>query len=287
MPLLRMQALPGNLYTPGMGRKTHPATGVSVLRETHDNVGATDRGLMGQTPTIVALFDVLGFEERLRSDGLRKLEHAYDQLLRIVDRQHGAAILDCTVPVGDGMTAAAFGAVQVDQDYFSDTILLWTNYHFMALKWFCRVCNEAFCALLELGMPVRGAMSVGEACMDKGKRRYLGYPLVEAARVEKAQAWLGVSFGPSFAVAPFRSAFPSHAVLVFTRHRKPGCSQYIPGLVLDWPRHWRDSGRPALWPLVNRLNKNREHAYYYKNTLDFVAWSERNRNWTDKGRIST
>jgi hypothetical protein len=237
-------------------------------------------------PTIIGLFDVLGFEERLRSQGLGKLNQAYEAMLRIVDKENGAAILDCSIPVGNGATGAAFGAVSVDQDYFSDTVLLWTRYHFMGLKWFCRVCNEAFCALLELGMPVRGAITVGEAIMDKARRKYLGYPLVEAARVEKAQLWLGVSFGPSFAVDPFRSAFDSHACLVFTKHRKPGNSQLVPGLVLDWPRHWRDSGRPALWPLLNHgLSRNRKHAEYYRNTLDFVAWSERNKNWTDRGHI--
>lgn len=136
-------------------------------------------------PTIIGLFDVLGFEERLRSQGLGKLEQAYEAMLRIVDKENGAAILDCSIPVGNGATGAAFGAVSVDQDYFSDTVLLWTRYHFMGLKWFCRVCNEVFCALLELGMPVRGAITVGDAIMDKARRKYLGYPLVEAARVEK------------------------------------------------------------------------------------------------------
>ena len=45
MPLLRLLAVPGNLYAPGMGREAHPPTGVSALREAHDDVGAPGRGL--------------------------------------------------------------------------------------------------------------------------------------------------------------------------------------------------------------------------------------------------
>ena len=56
MSPLRLQAFPGNLYSSWLGREADPPTGacppkprrrwVSALRETHDNVGEADRGLM-------------------------------------------------------------------------------------------------------------------------------------------------------------------------------------------------------------------------------------------------
>lgn len=45
LPLLRLQALLGSLYTPRLGRQAHPAAGVSPLWQAHDNVGEAGRAL--------------------------------------------------------------------------------------------------------------------------------------------------------------------------------------------------------------------------------------------------
>ncbi|MCI0424078.1 MAG: hypothetical protein L0312_33525 [Acidobacteria bacterium] len=95
------------------------------------------------------------------------------------------------------------------------------------------------CETLRAELPVRGALGLGSAIMDKATRTYLGQPLVEAARAEKAQQWLGLAFGPSFASrrdVPFSADF----VRPYTKHRKPGHSDMLPGLVVDWPRMWRE-----------------------------------------------
>jgi len=45
MPLLRLQALSGNLHAPGMGWQGHPPAGVPALRQAYDDVGETARQL--------------------------------------------------------------------------------------------------------------------------------------------------------------------------------------------------------------------------------------------------
>jgi|GEM_PF-3464201 len=44
-PLLRRLVFSCNLRLLGMGRKTHPPQGVSLLRKSHDNVGMANRGV--------------------------------------------------------------------------------------------------------------------------------------------------------------------------------------------------------------------------------------------------
>jgi hypothetical protein len=52
-------------------------------------------------------------------------------------------------------------------------------------------------------LPLRGRMAVGEAILDKTNGVHLGVPLVEVARLERAQEWIGCSVGPSFGVPPY------------------------------------------------------------------------------------
>lgn len=55
---------------------------------------------MAKKPTTVALFDVLGFENRLRSDGLRDHIAAYKQLTEVVKRFQGARlVIDGAMPI--------------------------------------------------------------------------------------------------------------------------------------------------------------------------------------------
>jgi hypothetical protein len=230
------------------------------------------------TPTVIALFDVLGFESRLKSIGLRRMFAAYTSLTEVANQNKSGLIIDAA-PVGDGTSIPFAGGIVVQQDFFSDTFIFWVNYDPTRFRTFCRILNQFFCRLLQLGVPVRGGISVGELIMDKSKRTYLGEPLVEAARVEKAQQWVGMSLGPSFTRPPFGDHFDLQRVIFYTAHRKPGYSEYIPGLVLDWPRYWRSNiGRSPLIDL-RRLDADPQYSLYYQRTFDFIEYSERNPDW--------
>ena len=235
----------------------------------------------------VAVFDVLGWGDRLRSGGLDRLSAAYDRLLTIVNQRRDGAMLNCAVPTGGEGRAAAFGYLDIQQDYYSDTIILWCPYNHFCFGPFMGICLKFFCEVLRLHLPMRGGIAAGEAIMEKGSlaHYYLGQPVDEAARVEKAQDWVGVSFGPSFNTSPYNSYFEPDQVLVFLRHRKPGYSQWIPGAVLDWPRYWEKNYRDPPEKHIWRMNRDPKSSRYYERTIEFCQYSRRNRNWPQTGRI--
>lgn len=146
---------------------------------------------------VVALFNVLGFEDRISRSSLEEVHGQYKDLLSIATSKGSHAFLDAR-PAGEGSSVPFLGYVGIERDYFSDTILLWSPFSPATLKPFLHVCCSFMCETLRAELPVRGAIALGAAIMDKAARTYLGQPLVEAARAEKAQQRIGLSFGPSF-----------------------------------------------------------------------------------------
>lgn len=177
---------------------------------------------------VIALFDVLGFENRLSTDGLKRFVLAYEKLSDIVRQSRDTLIIDGGAnarEMDDGsiLSEVRMGSLIVEQAYFSDTILLWTIFDQVRFWSFCNVCAEFICEILHLGMPLRGGISIGEAHMDKKTNTYLGYPLIEAARVEKAQQWIGASFAPSFTHEPYCRMFRPESILFFTAQPESRC----------------------------------------------------------------
>lgn len=228
---------------------------------------------------VIAVLDVLGFKGRLAREGLPKLVQTYDALRRVVSRQRRGMMLNCAVPVGGPGRAAAFGLFDVGQDYFSDTILFWCPYSSFHFFPFCGALLDLFCDVLELDIPLRGGIAVGEVHIDEATRSYLGEPINEAAAVEQAQNWVGLSFGPSFARPPYNQLFEPEQVLVYRKHRKAERAALIPGAVLDWPRRWRDTRSVPAADVLRRLNTDQDHASYYQLTEEFVRFSEDNKDW--------
>lgn len=229
---------------------------------------------------LIALFDVLGFSDRIGRSSLDKIHAQYRDLIAVAARQGSHVFLDAR-PAGDGTSVPYLGYMQLEQDFFSDTILLWSPYHPEQVIPFLNVCSLFMCETLETGLPLRGAISLGKAVMDKAERTYIGPPLVEAARVEKAQEWIGVSFGPSFRSRP-DVPFRADLVRMYKKHGKPGTEALLPGLVLDWPRTWRRLHRASAIPLVEKLSYDRsseERHEYYRQTIDFIRVSDENPDW--------
>lgn len=226
---------------------------------------------------VVALFDVLGFEDRIGQLSLEEVHGQYKDLLSIATSKGSHAFLDAR-PAGDGTVVPFFGHISIEQDYFSDTILLWSPFNPATLKPFLHVCYSFMCETLQAELPVRGAITLGTAVMDKAARTYLGQPLVEAARGEKAQQWIGLSFGPSF---DSRRDVPFSADIVrpYTKHRKPGYSDRLVGLVVDWPRTWRKEYKSSAVPVLERLSLRSRVPQYYRCTIEFVRHSDANPEW--------
>ena len=100
------------------------------------------------------------------------------------------------MPTPDGHVAV--GWLVLGNTYFSDSILFWTNYSEMSLPGFTHLISETICYGIEHKLPLRGTISVGDAILDRDSGKYLGEPIIEAARTERLQKWIGVSFGSSF-----------------------------------------------------------------------------------------
>jgi hypothetical protein len=231
---------------------------------------------------VIGVLDVLGFKNRLTREGLPALRQAYDALRNVVHKQEARMLLNCAVPVEGGSRAAAFGMLDVGHELTSDSIFLWCSYSSFHFPPFCGLLLEFFCDVLELGLPLRGGVAVGEADMDKATRTYLGPALNEAASVEGAQEWIGVSFGPSFASPPF-NWFEPEQVLVYRAHRKPSKADLVPGAVLDWPRKWRDTRSTPPESVIAQLNTDPNFSKYYDNTMKFIGFSWQNKDWYRAG----
>jgi hypothetical protein len=220
------------------------------------------------------LLDVLGFSNKVRGIGLGEMDRLYQLLADKVKKISGAMALVPDVSGHIGVCSRDF-----ESHYFSDTILVWTK----ALgdptaRLFTELVAELICDGIEIGLPLRGTITFGEMIANKITNTYIGLPIIEAAETEKAQAWIGVSFGRS--VATDRAPLHADTILPFRSHYKKPENKQLNSVVVDWPRQWRQGKRPInLRNLVSALNTSPEHSLYYENTLRFIDFSEQNHDW--------
>ncbi len=238
---------------------------------------------MNDRDYIIALFDILGTEARQSGRPLSSIVPEFELFAELAQEDRDQLIIDGGVNPqlhADGTISSvcAIGSHHVEAEVFSDVNFLWCVFDLRRLELFCETCAEFFCKALHNRIPLRGGIAVGQAHMDRVKRVFVGKPLTEAERVEKAQLWVGVSFGPSFAGSPFNACLPRRHVLHFGDHRKPGHSDLIPGIVLDWPRKYRDMYGESPERALARLNTDQEHSRYYDLANAFVRHSANRKN---------
>lgn len=243
--------------------------------EISNNSASSSSGLAREL--VVALFDVLGFEDRLGRFSLEEIHEQYRELISIASSKSSHAFFDAR-PAGDGTNVPFFGFVEIEQDYFSDTILLWTRFRSGTFNPFLQMCSHLMCEALRAELPLRGAISLGDAIMNKSTRTYIGLPLVEAARAEKAQQWIGLCFGRSFTArkdVPFRADIARP----YSRHLKPGFADVAAELVIDWPRTWRNESKTSAVSILEYLSSSGKASEYYQRTIEFVKYSDSTPEW--------
>jgi len=224
---------------------------------------------------LLCFLDVLGFENLFDSmGGLKKMVECYEKLAEYVKRQKGG--LDI-IPLPDGHVGV--GWLVIGNAYFSDTILFWTQYNEMSLPSFTDLIAETICYGIELRLPFRGTISFGEAILDSQSDKYLGEPMFEAKHTEELQKWIGVSFGRSF---DNHKGFYLNTVLPYKSHYKNTKSKYATGIVVDWPRRWRESRKTDVRPLISAMDTKPKFSKYYQNTLRFIDFSDQNHDWFKK-----
>jgi len=226
---------------------------------------------------MIGMFDVLGFEKRVQRIGLDRIYGEYKELLDAVGRRD-SRLLVAALPTAENpsVCVAALGSHILEHAYFSDTILVWSNYDRVRADSFLSICADLICESILLRLPLRGALAVGPAKMEPAEGVFLGTPIIEVAHVEREQNWIGVSLGPSLHAQ--QHSFDGRLVIPYRRHLKPGAT-WARTLVVDWPRYWRDNRSEDLLSLLHRMRPRGDGREKYDMTIAFVRYSDANSEW--------
>lgn len=229
-----------------------------------------------ESKVMVGLFDVLGFSDRVRRTNLKTIFAEYEGLIKVVTSKIGSLIIR-SMANDDGTHSPAVGYLTTEHAYFSDTILLWSRFDDFRYPAFCSLCAMLVCEALTIRMPLRGAISIGPAVLDKTKNTFIGAAIVEAHEVEQAQAWLGVSYAAS--AVKYIQNFDPRLILPYESHGKEGKQHLIEGAVLDWPRIWRDSNRDDLTSALLSLQDYLGKHPYIEAAITFACYSQNRHDW--------
>lgn len=205
----------------------------------------------GPMRAILGLFDVLGFESRFAKNGLKEMARKYRLLIAAAKRAAEQpdivrAMMPDELPFtfdpgsGCGFMNVLVMPTEINHAYFSDTILLWSPYDKFSVQPFFDACVSMIQESLEVGLPLRGSISIGDVIFNREKGIFLGGALIEAARLEKDQRWIGVTLSSTFLLTPpFNHPYPYHTIPYAAHFEDPDDRKRL-ALVLDWPRAFRD-----------------------------------------------
>lgn len=251
----------------------------------------------------VCFLDILGFSKKISQDGgLEMIKDKYLQLaesIRLINDRYNEVI---SKGINEGSYWDESGDIgvfyKVNVLYGSDSIVIWSDRTWEnfkkiedistihpASKWesfpkvcdpFIQVCNEIICKSIELDLPLRGALSLGDAYFDFDKYIFIGKPIVEAAYLEGLQNLVGASFCLSFdnQIIPkkFYLNFDNYTKLEY-KGTKIIIGDYTNQNVLDWPRHWRETRKDDLITAIEKLDFD-SRVDIQENTLRFIKESE-------------
>ena len=231
---------------------------------------------------IVAVLDVLGFERMYRRIGPTGMKAAYKRLIAVARSCTDDRLELAMHSFSDTSVPTLFSA-DVSFSYFSDTLLLWAPLNQERVSPFLARCADVFLEALSLGIPLRGAIAVGEAVLNQRDGIFLGTPIIDAARLEQAQDWIGVALtGQCKSVL---SWIDSSLVAPYSAPCKAGTrGDLISGLVLDWPRRARSHRMDAL-TVLDGIQRSGSHSKYYDHARDFIAHSARTASWNREHHI--
>ncbi len=223
---------------------------------------------------LFCFLDVLGFSNLVETRGLAAIYFDYQELLKAADQQEHEGLV-----FSSWQGTPYFSMEKLQSSYFSDTIALWCPYHPRDFQSLCYSTMEVLCKAIEIGLPLRGSISVGEAILDKKRQHFVGKPIVSAAEAEKAQKWIGVTLSKEFREPPFNGSFSAACFMPYEKHLKEGTLSAVTPLVLDYPRWWRKSREPSIYEAISRLDTDPKFSCYYQNALEFAHYSATNSRW--------
>ena len=162
------------------------------------------------------------------------------------------------------------------------------EYDFRILKLFYHIMNRIQCKGLKKRLLLRGGISYGNAHFDKIRGIYLGYPLVEVAKGEGLQEWMGITLGISVFSRPIYlySVYCIHEenFIPYKSHLKKNYigENLISDFVLNWPKIWKNefNDEDPIEILIE-LNTDKSKDKYYQNTIEFIRYSNANEKWNE------
>lgn len=182
----------------------------------------------------------------------------------------------------EGQFVPALMWCPIEVSYASDSILISAPFSEDSpgfIEEFFKRCALLFCASIRCGAPLRGAISVGPGVFDIKKRIFLGPPLVEASSLESKMDFIGVAIAKSMQKI---AHIPVPLVHISDPPLNAGGSDFFGGLVLDWPRIWRetfeDSAEKYLSEMcIDGLPEQIRARYQY--AIEFFHFSDANSDW--------
>lgn len=224
-----------------------------------------------------AMFDVLGFSGWVKSAGLQTVLDSYHSLIeRTVTKPNEKGSLS-TVQTPEGALFAVIGPPSYA--HFSDTILLWCPLVPPLVGDFVERCSDLICEALAMDIPLRGALTLGDAVLDSKTNFFLGEPIVEAANLEKGQNWVGLTLGISAVWSPFLAQLHGTTIIEYAPPMKEKFKEYASTIVVDWPRRWRDNHGECPSAKLRALNTDPNYSFYWDNTIKFAEFSLQKHDW--------
>ena len=243
------------------------------------NQPATTRGLTKPEVSryMFAMFDVLGFSRWMRTAGLQAVLDAYHLLIEKVVMPTGENGGLSAIQTPDGALFAVTGPP--GYAYFSDTILMCQPLVPAFVDDFISRCGDLVCEALAMDIPLRGALTLGDAVLSTVSDFYLGEPVIEAANLEKAQNWIGLTFGKTAVWSPFLAQMHGTSIIEYEPPTKEHLRDFALPIVLDWPRKWRGKFGHCPTAKLRELNSDPHYSTYWDNTIAFAEYSLAKHDW--------
>lgn len=254
----------------------------------------------------ICFLDILGFSEKIcQDDGLELIKHKYLELtesVRQINYKYKEVIAK-GIYEGSYWSKNGIGVFyKTNILYGSDSIIIWSDrtwdefqkvgdaskIHFTN-KWmthpkpcdpFIEICNEIICKSIEIDLPLRGALSMGNGYFDFEKFIFIGKPIIEAIKLEKVQNIIGASFCHSFEkqIIPQRFYFNFENYLKKELCGKPVQPEnHTNQNVLDWARHWKETRKKDINEAIENIDFGPREDIK-NNTLRFIKNSEKYMN---------
>lgn len=254
----------------------------------------------------IAFFDILGSAKRIGNGDYKTVYDFYEHMITLcsvksilISRSPRMFEVKDLVSSGWPENTDIGMSMTLNHVFFSDTFIIWIEdleFWGMRLRGFYEKCNEIFVEAIKKRIPLRGAISRGKAIMDNEKRIYLGKPIVESARLEPLQNWIGISLGysceilyPSEAacVIPYTEQYKKELLEnpnvdeIFVNENRKECVTLGYGdiaslMALNWPRYWRENEKDNLSDIISEMNTDEKFSSYYENAMTFIDFSNKN-----------